>query len=60
MVGEMKKILALVLGASSRFSFPRSKNKDLYSEKHRQTNSQSIKQTNKQKIVSVAYEYERI
>ena len=59
MVGEMKKILALILGASSRFSFPRSKNKDLYSEKHRQTNSQSIKQTNK-KIVSVAYKYEGI
>ena len=55
MVGEMKKILALILGASSRFSFPRSKNKDLYSEKHGQTNSQSIKQTNKQKIVSVVY-----
>ena len=36
---KWKKILALILGASSRFSFPRSKNKDLYSEKHRQTNS---------------------
>ena len=51
MVGEMKKILALILGASSRFSFPRSKNKDLYSEKHGQTNK---------KIVSVAYKYEGI
>ena len=48
MVGEMKKILALILGASSRFSLPRSKYKDLYGEKHRQTNNQSNKQTNKQ------------
>ena len=47
MVGEMKKILALILGDSSRFSLPRSKYKDLYSEKHRQTNNQSIKQRNK-------------
>ena len=60
MVGEIKKILALILGASSRFSLLRSKYKDLYSEKHRQTNNQSINQTNKQKIVPLAYEYERI